>query len=197
MGAWHHPIATKNQDAQKFFDQGLALLYGFNRYESLRSFQKASQLDPQAAMTYWGMAMAQGPYVNMDGDPSVNWKEACQAIGAGKKISQAPAGEQAYLQAVSTWCPTQFHPETYIAAMKALAAKYPDDLDAQTIYAESLMIRTRWHWYTADGMPAEGQAEAERVLQGVLRRWPDHIGANHLYIHAVESSPTPERGIES
>src|SRR5947208_14256991 len=79
FGVWRHPIATTNPEAQRYFDQGLALLYGFNRYESLRSFRKASELDPRAAMPWWGMAMAQGPYVNMDGDPTFDLKASCAA----------------------------------------------------------------------------------------------------------------------
>src|SRR5215813_1212304 len=94
LGAWTHPITTKNPEAQRFFDQGLSLLYGFNRYEALRSFKKASDLDPSAVMPYWGMAAAQGPYINMDGDPSVDLKGACLAIDAGRKIaSSAPERE--------------------------------------------------------------------------------------------------------
>src|SRR3954454_1329170 len=85
LGTWKHPIATKNAEAQKYFDQGLALLYGFNRYESLRAFRKASELDPSAVMPYWGMAAAQGPYINMDGDPSVEMKASCAAVAAGRK----------------------------------------------------------------------------------------------------------------
>jgi tetratricopeptide (TPR) repeat protein len=197
LGIWSHPITTKNPEAQKFFDQGLALLYGFNRYEALRSFRKASELDPSAAMPYWGMAAAQGPYINMDGDPSFDLKGACAAIEAGRKAAgNAPARERAYLDAVSTWCP-EYRPADYIAALKRMAAAAPDDLDAQTLYAESLMIPVRWKWYSADGQPAEGVPECERVLEAVLRRWPDHPGANHYYIHAVESSPTPERAIPS
>src|SRR5438094_8019397 len=100
MGVWKHPIATRNPEAQKYFDQGLALLYGFNRYESLRSFKKASELDPTAVMTYWGIAAAQGPYVNMDGDPSFDLKGACGAVEAGRKVaSAAPERERAYLEA--------------------------------------------------------------------------------------------------
>src|SRR6266699_3091168 len=79
IGTWKHPIATRNPEAQKYFDQGLSLLYGFNRYESLRSFRRAAELDPQSIMAYWGMAMAQGPYINMDGDPSFDLKGACAA----------------------------------------------------------------------------------------------------------------------
>lgn len=196
LGAWHHPIATRSPEAQRFFDQGLALLYGFNRYESLRSFRRASESDPQAAMTYWGMAMAQGPYINMDGDPSYDLKAACAAVESGRKVTSAPEREKAYLEAVATWC-VDSPRDAYATAMRSLAARYPDDFDALTIYAESLMIPTRWHWYSADGKPAEGVAEAERTLEVVLRRWPDHVGANHYYIHAVESSPTPERAIQA
>ena len=196
LGAWKHAINTKNPEAQKFFDQGLALLYGFNRYEALRSFRKASELDPQSVMAYWGMAMSQGPYINMDQDPTYDQKGACAAIEKGSKLTQAPERERAYLKAVASWCP-KYQPKLYVDAMRALAARFPDDLDAQTIYAESLMIGIRWRWYAQNGAPAPGITEAERVLESVLRRWPDHPGANHYYIHAVESSPTPERGIPS
>jgi len=196
LGAWHHPIATQSEEAQKYFDQGLSLLYGFNRYESLRSFRKASELDPKAAMAYWGMAMAQAPYVNMDGDPTYDQKASCASVEAGLKVTGAPEHERAYLQAAATRCPED-KPQAYIDAMKTLAAKYPDDLDAATLYAESIMVPVRWRWYAADGTPAAGMPEAERALEDVMRRWPEHPGANHYYIHAVESSRTPERGIPS
>src|SRR6476619_1999719 len=93
LGIWRHPIATKNAEAQKYFDQGLALLYGFNRYEALRSFRKATELDPTAAMPWWGMAMSTGPYVNMgaEGDGDLDSKAACQALEKGLKIAGAPA----------------------------------------------------------------------------------------------------------
>ncbi len=197
LGTWHHAIRTTSPEAQRFFDQGLALTYGFNRYEALRSFRKASQLDPQAAMPYWGMAMAQGPYINMEGDAEYNMKASCAAVDAGLKLTGVPERELAWLQAAGKRCPDFQQPEAYIAAMRDLAARWPDDLDAQTFYAESLLIPTRWHWYLADGKPAAGVDEAERTLEGVMRRWPEHPGANHLYVHAVESSQDPERAIAS
>src|ERR1700730_6188004 len=83
LGTWRHPIATRSPEAQRFFDQGLTLVYAFNRYEALRSFRKASELDPQTPMPFWGMAMALGPYINMDMDPDVHPKEACEAVSAG------------------------------------------------------------------------------------------------------------------
>ena len=196
LGVWRHSIHTANGDAQKFFDQGLALMYGFNRYEALRSFRKAAELDPHAAMAYWGMAMAQGPYINMEMDADYNLKASCEAAEAGLKVKDAPEPETAYLRAAAVRCP-EYQPQRYVDAMREITARWPDDLDALTLYAESLMVPNRWHWYGADGKPKPGQAEAEQVLEQVLRRWPDHPGANHLYIHAVESSPTPERAIAS
>jgi len=197
LGIWRHAIHAKSDEAQKYFDQGLALMYGFNRYEALRSFRKVTELDPQAAMGYWGVAMAQGPYINMDGDAELNIKASCEAADAGLKLTGTPERERAYLEAAAKRCPDYQQPQAYIDAMRALAARWPDDLDALTLYAESLMIPVRWHWYSADGTPAPGVAEAEHVLEEVLRRWPDHPGANHYYIHSVESSRTPERAIAS
>src|SRR5436309_9452210 len=134
LGVWRHPIATTNPESQRYFDQGLALLYGFNRYEALRSFHKASELDPNAAMPYWGIAMSQGPYINMDGEPTYDQKAACEASAAGIKIAGAPERERAYLQAVAAQCPDYKDPQAYVAAMKALKDRYPDDLDALTFY---------------------------------------------------------------
>jgi tetratricopeptide (TPR) repeat protein len=196
LGTWHRPIHTASAEAQKFFDQGLDLTYGFNRYEALRSFRKAAELDPQAAMAYWGMAMAQGPYINMDGDAELNMKASCAAVDAGLKLPGTLDRELAWLQAAAKRCP-EYQPQPYIDAMRDLAQRWPDDPDAQTFYAESLLIPQRWHWYGPDGTAAPGVPEAERILEEVLRRWPDHPGANHLYIHAVESSPNPERAIAS
>jgi hypothetical protein len=95
LGVWKHPIVTANPEAQKFFDQGLALLFGFNRYEAFRSFRKAAELDTKAVMAYWGMAMAQGPYINMDGDPSFDLKGSCMAVDAGRKLTHARSGNAA------------------------------------------------------------------------------------------------------
>jgi len=196
LGTWRHAISTKSPEAQRFFDQGLNLLFGFNRYEALRSFRKAAELDPNAAMAYWGMGMSLAPYINMDGDPTYDQKESCAAIEKGLRIANAPEREKAYLQAAAKRCPED-QPRAYADAMRALAERWPDDLDARTLYAESLMIPVRWHWYAPDGIPAPGVAEAEHALEEVLRRWPSHPGANHYYIHAVESSRTPERAVAS
>ena len=196
LGSWHHRIATTNPEAQKFFDQGLALLYGFNRYEALRSFAKAAELDPKAAMAWWGVAMSQAPHINMDSDGDVDLKKSCAAVDTARKLRNVPEHERLWIDAVAKRCPAD-RPREYSNAMRALRERYPDDLDVLTFYAESLMVPVRWRWYDSAGRPAEGVAEAERVLEEVLRRYPEHPGANHFYIHAVESSRTPERAIPS
>lgn len=195
LGNWTHPIATANPDAQKYFDQGLALLYGFNRPGALRSFRKAAELDPKAAMAQWGISMSLGPYINMDLDPDIHLGESCAAANIGLKI--VTPSEKAWLEAAAARCPDYSDPAKYTAAAMTLAQLDPDDPDAQTVYAEALLLAVRWRWYTPDGKPAAGVAEAEQILENTLRRFPNHIGANHLYIHAVESSPTPERAIPS
>jgi len=196
-GLWKHSIQTSSPEAQRYFDQGLSLMYGFNRYEALRSFRKAAELDSRSPMAQWGIAMATGPYVNMDGDPTYDMKSSCAALDAARKLTITSDRERAYIEAAATRCPDFKSPDGYIAAMRALAQRWPDDFDAATLYADSIMIATRWHWYAADGTAAKGMREAETALESVLRRWPDHAGANHLYIHAVESSASPERAIPS
>jgi tetratricopeptide (TPR) repeat protein len=197
LGNHTHPISTRNAEAQKFFDQGLMLLYGFNRYEAFRSFRRAAELDPAAVMPHWGMAMAWGPHVNMDLDGDVDMGKSCEAVRAAQAlVENASERERAYVRAVSARCP-EYQPEAYQKAMRDLANRYPDDLDAATLYAESLMIPVRWKWWTPDGSPAEGMPEAISILESVMRRDLDHPGANHFYIHAVEMSPSPERAIAS
>src|ERR1700732_2430171 len=139
LGTWRHPIATKSPDAQKFFDQGLTLMYGFNRYEALRSFRKASELDPKAPMAFWGMAMALGPYINMDMDPDVHLKEACDAVNAGLRIAGSDAIERVWLDSAGARSPHFSDPGRYIRTMRELATRQPDDPDAQTLYADALM----------------------------------------------------------
>src|SRR5262245_51968085 len=115
MGTWHHRIATKSLEAQKYFDQGLALLYGFNRYEALRSFTKATELDPAAAMAWWGVAMSLGPSINMDLDGDVDMKKSCAAVESARKLRGAPAPERALIEAAATRCP-EYQPGPYAAA---------------------------------------------------------------------------------
>jgi tetratricopeptide (TPR) repeat protein len=197
LGSHAHRIETSSAEAQSYFDQGLTLLYAFNRYEALRSFRKAAELDPKAPMPQWGISAALAPHVNMDLDGDVQIKESCQAAEKGMKLAaNASDRERAYLKAAASRCP-EYRPAAYIQAMRDVWKRYPDDLDAGTLYAESLMIPVRWKWWSQDGKPAEGVEEAVQVLEEVLRRNPGHPGANHFYIHAVEASAWPARAIPS
>jgi tetratricopeptide (TPR) repeat protein len=186
MGKYTRPIGAQTEGAQKFFDQGLNLLYGFNRDAAYASLKRASELDPSIALARWGMAMSVGPYVNMDID-GYDMEKFC-AILHGVK--------HPFAQAAVKHCP-KGNDDAYIAAMKQVMLDHPDDLDAATLYADAIMTKTRWKWFDKAGTPAPGMLEAIAVLEEVLRRNPDHPGANHLYIHAVEMSPTPERAIPS
>lgn len=197
LGSYSHRIRTSKPESQQFFDQGLRLLYGFNRYEALRSFRRAAELDPESAMPLWGAAMALGPHINMDLDGDVKIEESCKLVSKARELTaQDSARETAYVEAVASRCPA-YEPDRYISAMRHLHEQYPDDLDATTLYAESLMVPVRWQWWHADGSPAPGMAEAVSILESVIRRDPIHPGANHLYIHAVEMSPSPERAVPS
>lgn len=201
LGNVHHPVSTKNPEAQKFFNQGMAYLYAFNHDEGVASFKRAAELDPDLAMAYWGMALGLGANYN---DPA-NTERFAQAYGhLSKAVSLAPkasAAEQAYINALSKRysADASVDPKKlaadYTAAMSELVKAYPDDLDAATLYAESMMNLRPWQLWSLDGKPAPGTLEILAILEGVLRRNPKHTGANHYYIHAIEASPNPERGL--
>jgi tetratricopeptide (TPR) repeat protein len=205
LGNYSHPITTKNPEAQTYFNQGLTLLYGFNHDEAARYFQRAAELDPEAAMPHWGVALSIGPNYN---DTAVDEKRAKATYEAVQRAVQrapkASAREQDYIRALAKRYPSanaksnwrQFHLE-YSKAMRAVVQKYPDDLDGATMFAESLMMLRPWQLWTLDGKPAPGTLELVAVLESVLKRNPEHPGANHFYIHAVEASPNLERAIPS
>jgi tetratricopeptide (TPR) repeat protein len=203
LGQHHHTISTKNPEAQRFFDQGLMLVFGFNHEEAARSFRRASELDPQSAMAFWGVALALGPCINLDVDPP-HEKAAYEAVQ--KALLLAPSAterERAYIQALSKRYSSDPKVDLrkldaqYANAMRELHKHYPDDLDAATLYAESLMDLHPWKQWTLDGRPTEGTEEIIAVLESVLRRDPNHLGANHYYIHATESSPHPQWALAS
>jgi tetratricopeptide (TPR) repeat protein len=201
LGELRHPVSTGNSEAQRFFDQGLALIYAFNHDEAVRSFQRAAELDPQLAMAYWGIGLALGPNINLDVDP-VREKAAYEAVQRARSM-KAPESERGYIEALARRYSIDPKADLkrlsvdYKNAMGELVRRYPDDLDAATLYAESGMDLRPWKLWTKDGMPAEGTEEIVTVLESVLQRNPDHIGANHYYIHAVEASPHPERALAS
>lgn len=204
LGHHHHPIATKSPEAQRFFDQGLTLLYGFNHGQAIRQFQRAAELDPTSPMPLWGIALAYGPNINdfeMDRDRA---KTADEYVRKAQALSAAgSARERAYIEALATRYSSS--PEAdlkklqvdYKDAMASLAKTYPDDLDAQVLYAESLMDLRPWQLWTREGKPSDVTDEVVRVLEGVLKRDPLHPGANHYYIHTMEGSPSPEKALAS
>jgi len=203
LGTHSHPIRTKSQLAQKFFDQGFALVYGFNHDEAARLFARAAELDPASPMPHWGIALALGPNYNMPAMPDREEK-AWTAIRKAVELSKnAPENERAYVEAlVKRYSPDPNEDRRKLAvvykdAMKTVMTSYPDDLDAATLYAEALMNLHPWDLWSADGQPTEGTLEVVEILEHVLRRQPDHPGANHYYIHAVEASKTPERALPS
>ena len=203
LGNHVHPIDTKSELAQQFFNQGIALIFGFNHDEAVRQFAKAAELDPRSPMPHWGIALALGPNYNLP--PIADREEkAWRAIETAVKLSRnSAANERAYVDALTkrySKDPAADRGKLGIAykdAMKQVMADYPDDLDAATLYAESLMNLRPWALWTNDGKPAEDTMEIVSVLESVLKRDPNHPGANHYFIHAVEASKNPERALPS
>lgn len=203
LGDHHHPISTKSEMAQKFFDQGLALIYGFNHDEAARLFARAAEYDPQSPMPHWGIALALGPNYNMPPMPEREAKAWMAIEKATSLAKNAPANERAYVEALvqryskDPEADRKMLAVRYKDAMKEVMRQYPDDLDAATLYAEALMNLNPWKLWSPDGEPAEGTLEVMAVLEGVMRRDPTHPGANHYYIHSVEASKNPERALPS
>jgi tetratricopeptide (TPR) repeat protein len=201
LGHWHHPVSTKNPQAQAFFDQGLRLIYAFNHDEAARSFQRAAELDPKLAMAYWGTAEAVGPNYN-DPASEERFKRAHDAIQKAVELAAtASASDQAYVAALAKRFPAdpksdlRKAAEGYRDAMREVVKQFPDDLDAATLFAESAMNLHPWGLWHPDGTPAEGTEEIVATLESVIRREPNHLGAIHYYIHTVEASNSPERAL--
>jgi len=201
LGDLHHPVSTKNAEAQRFFDQGLRLIYAFNHDEAARSFQQAAALDPKLAMAYWGIAEAVGPNYN---DPASEdrFKQAHEAIQKAVELSgNASEAERGYILAMAKRFPAdpksdlRMAAEEYRDAMREVAKNYPDDPDAATLFAEAGMDLHPWGLWHRDGTPEEGTEEIVATLESVIKRDPNHLGALHYYIHAVEASNSPERAL--
>lgn len=193
LGSHHIAVTTKVARAQQYFDQGMRLVYGFNHAEAIRAFTEATRLDPGCAMCYWGIALAHGPHVNAGMD-SAGGVAAWTAITAAKKqLARASVREKAYIAALATRYsevpPGNRAPldTAYARAMAALARRYPTDLDAATLYAESLMDLSPWFYWTPDGKPRPETPIMLSELERVLAKNPNHPGACHYYIHAVEA----------
>ena len=195
---YHFPVTTLSSESQRFFDQGLRLTYAFNHSEALRAFKEAVRLDPNNAMAYWGWALVLGPNLNLPMVPEVlpqAYRAIRQAVALKEKVS---SHERAYIEALAeryTDDPTvdrRSFDQAYASAMAKLVARYPDDIDAATLYAASLMNLSPWDYWNLDGSPKGQTVKILETLQSVIDRNPRHPGALHYYIHTVEAHH-PER----
>jgi tetratricopeptide (TPR) repeat protein len=202
LGSYSRKITTKSAEAQRYFDQGLGFLQGFNHRAAIRAFQQAAELDPECAMAHWGVALACGPHINSMAVPPPAAELAWTELGlAQKNVGNASLVERALIGAlVKRYSNPQ--PEdrngldrAYADAMREVWKKYPKDPDVGAFFAEAMMNLRPWDQWTPDGKPQPGTDEIITTLDAVLILNSNHPLANHLYIHAVEASPNPERAI--
>ena len=207
LGSRHRAVTTSSPEAQRYFDQGVALMWGFNHDEATRSFAKATELDPHCAACYWGVSLTVGPNYNL---PFLSGERAAVAFDALRKAQEQAARaspvEQALISALvrrypnaQPLAPASALPvlTEYAMAMKDVAQRFPDDLDVQTLYAESMMNLRAWKLWTPAGAAAPGTEQVLATLEAVLKRDASHPGANHYYVHAMEASAHPEKAVAS
>jgi hypothetical protein len=207
LGGFHRSVTTSSKEAQAYFDQGMRLLWAFNHDESSRSFAHAAQLDPTCAMCFWGVALTVGPNYNLPMMAEPRAKVAWQALQrANTNAPRTAPVEQALIAALGARYPDgkPLDPSNegpvlsaYAKAMQSVAQAFPNDSDVQTLTAEALMNINAWKLWALDGTPTPGTEEIVARLLGVLARDPQHPGANHYYIHAIEASPHPEHAVPS
>jgi tetratricopeptide (TPR) repeat protein len=200
MGDFHRQVTTSSPPVQKHFDQGLVWAYAFNHDEAIRSFHKAAELDPDCPMAWWGIALCNGPHINNPSVPeereAAAWAALRKAIVAGARATPV---ERALIHALSKRYANPVPGDrveldrAYADAMAGVWGDYPKDPDVGTLYAEAMMDLRPWDLWTQDRRAQPGTQRIVAVLEEVLRLDPDHPGANHLYIHAVEPSREPER----
>ena len=201
LGPHTRAVTTKSEEAQRYFDQGLAFLFAFNHDEAIRSFRRASRCDPDCAMAYWGIAVANGPHINNPMVDSTHAAAAWEALTqAQSRAGGAKDAERALIEAAGKRYadpqPADRRPleEAYAAAMREVWRAHPRDADVGALFAEALMDLRPWDLWKPDGSPQPGTLEVLQTLEAVLALDPAHPLANHLYIHAVEASPNPEKG---
>lgn len=196
----HHAVSTSDSKAQRMFDEGLTLVYAFNRDEATARFRKAAAADPNLAMAWWGIALSQGPNINVPMDSTRVGIANAALVRARHLAKNATPGERAYIDALAKRYSSDpkasrtILDRAYMNAMKAVTASAPGDLDAATLYAESILdVAGGDHLYDAARKPAPLTSHLVTTLESVLRRDPTHIGACHFYIHALDASGHPER----
>ena len=202
FGNYHVEVTTGSEEAQRWFDQGIQLLYGFNHDEAIRSFARAAEIDPGCAMAWWGISYAHGLHINnpemTEAQSKAGYEAAQSALAA---LDNETPLEHALVDAVATrytWPAPEGRThldEAYADAMEEVWRTFPNNPDVGALYAESLMDLQPWDLWTRDGQPKGRTTEIVQVLERVLELDPNHPGANHFYIHAVEASPTPERAL--
>jgi tetratricopeptide (TPR) repeat protein len=198
LGTHTFPVSTRNRQAQLFINQGLNLAYAFNHAEARRAFREAARLDPTLAMAYWGQALVLGPNINAQMEPNEE-PSAYELVQKAMSLrSRATARERAYIEALSERYSGKAEDrkprdEAYMAAMKKVHERFPSDLDAATLYVESMMDLRPWGYWQRDGAPHAGTAEVVSLAEQVIARNPKHPGALHMYIHLVEGTAAPER----
>jgi tetratricopeptide (TPR) repeat protein len=192
LGGHHHEITTGSDSAQAYFDQGLRLAYAFNHPAAIASFEKAASFDSSCAMCYWGVAWAAGPNINAGLSPEAGATAYRASRTARRLAGQASAPERAYIEAMSVryeedpMSGRARQDTAYARAAAAVADAYPDESDAQVLAAEALMNLSPWDYWEADGRPRPGTEQILARLEPVVEAEPDHAGACHFYIHAVE-----------
>lgn len=201
MGDLHYPVSTGDSLAQVYFDQGLVLSFGFNHKEAHRSFAQAAILDSNMAMAYWGQALVLGPNINAAMNPDdapKAWKLTRLAL---RKSQHASEKEMDLIKALS-YRYAENPPKdrsvldrAYAQKMGELARKYPGDMNIQTLHGEALMDLHPWDYWQKNGEPHPWTPPILDIFEEVMENEPNHPGANHLYIHAVEASKTPERAL--
>ncbi|PRQ04660.1 Tetratricopeptide repeat protein [Enhygromyxa salina] len=209
MGDYHRATSSANPDAQRYFNQGMVLMFGFNHAEAIRSFQAAQRLDDTCAICFWGEALATGPNINVtsNGKAVMSRDERVAAYaaltGAIERKEHASEVERDYIDALAARYsadpdePREPLDQAYAAAMRELARKYPFDDDAQALFAEAMMVTMPWDYWLDPEQPKPGTVEVIDALETVMERSPRHPLALHLYIHAVEASSQPERAEEA
>jgi len=204
MGTFSRKVATENDQAQRYFDQGLILAYSYNHDEAVRSYQAALLHDPNLAMAWWGIAHAYGPHYNKPGMAPQHVAVVREAMNAARQLArEAGDVDAALIEALSKRytddpkTPRRPFDESYAEAMRSLATKYPNDADVLALAAEAIMQLRPWDLWKQDGEPHPGTPEALELLEQALRIDPNHPGANHLYVHAIEGSPHAELGLPS
>ena len=204
IGDIHRQVTTDSPAAQLWFDRGLAMCYGFNHEEAIRCFRKSLMADPKMSMAYWGLAYAMGPNINNMEIPAhqiaqarfaldlaeLHWNSCSEVekglIAALGERYQTPVPELEQRIEMNT---------SYAEAMRKLRQEFPDDPTVAALFAESLMNLRPWDHWTKEGTAAEETPEILQTLEAAMEQWPEHPALCHLYIHAMEASPHPEKAL--